>query len=95
VAIEFGGIRIGTRAEEIEVEIHIKTTWERGQAAIKLLRAKLGDDAGDIAPMVKLWVKFGSIFFYRSHAIFSNRFFFKIKYSGKRILFKAFFKNNP
>ena len=56
--MEVDGILVGTPAEE--VSINVKITWNRGQTAMVLLRAELGDDAGDLVPMVKFWVQFDS-----------------------------------
>jgi hypothetical protein len=50
VTMEVGGILIGATAEEVAT--HVKTTWDRGQKALELLRAELGADADNLVPMV-------------------------------------------
>ena len=48
---ETGGLLVGGTASEIGK--HIKATWERGRAAITLLRKELGPDADALCPLRK------------------------------------------
>ena len=47
VAVEAGGILVGSKATEIAA--HIKKTWERGERAIAILRQYLADSHGQDA----------------------------------------------
>ena len=49
VVFEAGGTLVGGTAEEITA--HIQTTWDRGQAAIVMLREELGEKADDLVPL--------------------------------------------
>jgi hypothetical protein len=56
--MEVDGIPIVSTEEEVST--NVKASWNRGQTAMVVLRAELGDDADDLAPMVKFWVQFDS-----------------------------------